>query len=278
MSPMSPMSLFLLLASSMNVGINPLSLPGWKQRYYQEKLGVAPGPDQDRAIADIVKSYVEGLAWVMRYYYDGVASWRWFFPYHYAPFASDLIGLGELKVEFEPGEPFTPFNQLMGVLPAASSHCLPECLRWLFVDPESPILDFYPLDFKVDMNGKRFAWQGVALLPWIDEERLLGATGHHLDKLSEEEVRRNSKRMELLYVHSSHPLSDMVRELEGGMGHLSIEERARGLASVEMDPKKSKCMNGVLLLCGGPACPPVVTAPFSLGEDIEGEHSYESNT
>ena len=38
------------------------------------------------------------------------------------------------------------------------------------------------------MNGKRYAWQGVALLPFIDQDRLLEATNALLSQLSEEEV------------------------------------------------------------------------------------------
>jgi 5'-3' exonuclease len=46
---------------------------------------------------------------------------------------------------------------------------VPEPWAELMIDPEATIIDFYPEDFKIDLNGKKFAWQGVALLPFVDE-------------------------------------------------------------------------------------------------------------
>ena len=41
--------------------------------------------------------------------------------------------------------------------------------------PDSPILDFYPLEVKKDLNGKKADWEAVVLIPFIDERRLLDA-------------------------------------------------------------------------------------------------------
>ena len=42
-------------------------------------------------------------------------------------------------------------------------------------DPNSPILDFYPLEFEQDLNGKKQDWEAIVKIPFINEERLLKA-------------------------------------------------------------------------------------------------------
>lgn len=72
---------------------------GFKDRYYESKFDV--GADNFEFRAEVGRQYVRGLCWVLRYYYQGCASWKWYFPYHYAPFASDFINCGDLSTDFE---------------------------------------------------------------------------------------------------------------------------------------------------------------------------------
>ncbi|OVA18591.1 zinc finger protein [Macleaya cordata] len=239
---------------------------GWKERYYEDKFSAKTHDELERIRKDVVLRYTEGLCWVMQYYYEGVCSWQWFYPYHYAPFASDLKDLGQLQISFELGAPFKPFNQLMGVFPAASSHALPEHYRKLMSNPSSPIIDFYPTDFEVDMNGKRFAWQGIAKLPFIDEGRLLAEITKVEHTLTEDEARRNSVMLDMLFVTTSNPLSPYIFSLADRCKQLSNKEGAE--VKEKIDPKASCGMNGYLSRCNGDPCPPIFRSPVTGMEDI----------
>jgi len=180
--------------------------PHWKQRYYFEKFKVKQDDLVD-FLQRIRRGYIEGLCWVLVYYYQGCVSWTWFYPYHYAPFASDLIGCGTLKCSeenyFQYGTPFLPFQQLMSVLPPCSAEDagIPLALRELMNQPFSPIIDFYPADFGLDLNGKRFTWQAVILLPFIDEPRLVRILAPLLKQLKASERVRNRRGSMLVFGH-----------------------------------------------------------------------------
>ncbi|KAI9765165.1 MAG: 5'-3' exoribonuclease 2 [Geoglossum simile] len=177
---------------------------GYADRYYAQKFSVDPKDVGFRH--KVARAYVEGLAWVLLYYFQGCPSWTWYYPYHYAPFAADFVNINQVEITFERGEPFKPFEQLMGVLPAASKHALPEVFHGLMTEEDSEIIDFYPEEFPIDLNGKKFAWQGVALLPFIDEKRLLEAMAKKYPLLSAEDEARNKMGKDVLLVSDSHPL------------------------------------------------------------------------
>lgn len=106
------------------------------------------------------------------------------------------------------GKPFRPYEQLMGVMPARSNHTIPKAFHPLMENADSDIIDFYPEDFDLDLNGKKFAWQGVALLPFIDEKRLLDAMATRYPLLTDDERSRNEVGKDALLFSAKHPLYD----------------------------------------------------------------------
>lgn len=94
---------------------------------WQDKLSIDYRNQQQ--MHDLTYRYVEGLQWVLHYYYDGVAAWGWFYDYHYAPKISDLKGVDKFEFNFDLGSPFKPFEQLMGVLPDLSNQFIPKAFR-----------------------------------------------------------------------------------------------------------------------------------------------------
>lgn len=237
---------------------------GWKERFYYEKFKAKTDDERDYVRKHAVLKYIEGMCWVMHYYYEGVCSWQWFYPYHYAPFASDFYDLEHLQIHFTLGQPFKPFDQLMGVLPPASAHALPFSYRGLMLDPSSPIVDLYPRDFELDMNGKRHEWQAICKLPFIEESRLLTEIAKVEHSLTEEEKHRNSLGMDMLFVHISHPLEGRI---------FTFTERNKGSsksaevkAKCTIDPKFSGGMNGFMCISDKPVWPREIHSP---GGDME---------
>lgn len=104
---------------------------------------------------------------------------------------SDTIKGLKADVNFKLGQPFHPYEQLMGVLPDRSKKIVPTVYHELMTDPKSLIIDFYPRDFELDMNGKKMEWEAVVKVPFIDEKRLLLAMAPKNKLLSEAEAKRN---------------------------------------------------------------------------------------
>ena len=54
------------------------------------------------------------------------------------------------------------------------------------VNEDSPVKDFYPVNFETDLNGKQQEWEAVVLIPFIQEDRLLEAMGPCFTHLTDE--------------------------------------------------------------------------------------------
>ncbi|CAG8972536.1 hypothetical protein HYALB_00001228 [Hymenoscyphus albidus] len=210
---------------------------GYADRYYSQKFDVHPSNIEFRH--KVARAYVEGLAWVLLYYFQGCPSWDWYYPYHYAPFAADFVDLKDMKIEFNKGNIFKPYEQLMGVLPAASRQAIPEIFHDLMTNPESEIIDFYPEDFVVDLNGKKFAWQGVALLPFIDSKRLLDAMAKKYPLLPPDVAARNVVGRDALLFAEAH--ADLYADVA-----TNFYSKKQGPPEFNLNPKSSEGLTGTI--------------------------------
>lgn len=172
----------------------------WKDEYYKSKFDW--GRDNEEELRKLTENYVQGLQWVLYYYYRGVASWPWYYGYHYSPMISDVKRGLKANVDFKLGQPFKPFQQLMGVLPDRSKTIVPTAYHPLMTNEDSPIIDFYPRDFELDMNGKKMEWEAVVKIPFIQEDRLLTAMATKEHLLTEDEKARNSFGVSLKFTYA----------------------------------------------------------------------------
>ncbi|KAI0129981.1 XRN 5'-3' exonuclease N-terminus-domain-containing protein [Xylariales sp. AK1849] len=176
----------------------------WKNKYYEGKFPEWTPESKETELRLLSENYVQGLQWVLYYYYRGVASWPWFYGYHYSPMTSDVSRGFNADLNFKLGQPFHPYEQLMGVLPDRSKKIVPTVYHPLMTDPSSSVIDFYPRDFELDMNGKKMEWEAVVKIPFIDEKRLLSAMAPKNELLSPEEKARNDFGVSLKFTYDQN--------------------------------------------------------------------------
>ncbi|XP_078043775.1 5'-3' exoribonuclease pacman isoform X2 [Augochlora pura] len=175
-----------------------------KRDYYMNKLDYE---NIDEAfLRSQAEAYVRAIQWNLNYYYNGCCSWSWYYPHHYAPYISDIKDFKDLKLEFDLGEPFLPFQQLLAVLPPYSRKLLPPAFQGLLIDKTSPIIEYYPTDFKTDLNGKQQEWEAVVLLPFMNEKVLLDAMAPHYFKLTLDQLARNKHGPMCLYFYTEEDM------------------------------------------------------------------------
>ncbi|XP_064642506.1 5'-3' exoribonuclease 1-like isoform X2 [Lineus longissimus] len=191
-----------------------------KRNYYMDKMRfehVTPDVLEDQA-----HGYVRAIQWILLYYYDGVPSWSWFYPYHYAPYISDVKNFKDMDITFDIATPFLPFQQLMAVLPAASKKLLPKAYVGLMLNDNSPVIDFYPQKFETDLNGKQQDWEAVVLIPFIDEGRLLAAMRSVEQQLTDDERKRNRHGPCRMYEYTPEPQQRYPSSMPGSFPDIIV--------------------------------------------------------
>lgn len=146
---------------------------------------------------EICHEYIDGLRWVLLYYTSGVPEWSWYFPHHYTPPAKALCKSFKTfsgRV-FRINKPLLPFVQLMCILPLKSRKLLPEALGKhlnLLKDEEEK-------EIEIDYAGKRYEYQGIVLLPFLDVTKVLKIYKKYYGDVSDTDKRRNYLGKTMVY-------------------------------------------------------------------------------
>ena len=103
-------------------------------------------------------------------------------------------------------------------------------------NPESPIIDMYPTDFALDMNGKKYEWMGVVLLPFLDEDRLHRALASVYPDLNDDEKRRNQLGNNILMVSRKSKIYPGMRDIyEKGLTSGKMSDQSDSLVDAKLN-------------------------------------------
>ena len=70
----------------------------------------------------------------------------------------------------EDNRPYTPFQQLLAIMPLKSFKLLPKCYEQI---ARGDLVQYFPEHFDLDLNGKTLAWEAIVLIPFVNETLFL---------------------------------------------------------------------------------------------------------
>lgn len=161
-----------------------------------------------KTMEQVAHEYFKGLDWVLAYYTKGVPSWKWYFPYYYAPFASTLAKYANTytRHRFNLSTPLTPFQQLLSVLPPQSSNLLPKPLGDLLLNP--PLNKYCPKKVEIDFSGVRKEHEGLTLITFMNQEEMIREYIKAITNVTDQERRRD--RLGKSYIYEFSPAFSTV--------------------------------------------------------------------
>ena len=175
---------------------------GWIMRYYYYNCNIFR-KEEHEIIEKMCNSYFKTLKWIFFYYTD-CTPFDWTFTYEYdiTPTLTDLsrylCEIPAQKLHKLWTEPFiatineiSPCMQLVYIIPKESSDLLPKCYSKL-VHGELSL--YFPKEYQMNMYNKRFLWETIPILPYIDDEYMTNLLKEKKCEFTEQEKLRDTQQ------------------------------------------------------------------------------------
>ena len=168
----------------------------WKGQYYNHFLQINcdDNDEYDSYLKKICKKFIESLMFTMEYYLTSEPAWNFGYDFRCAPLISDLLSYVKsvptaLNTNLEKGTPYKPLEQLYMVIPPQASKLLPKSYKDIMTNIDSPLIQYSPCDFELDVvMGEKFIYS-EPILPPLNDKKII-ETLFEL-KLTKTEMKRN---------------------------------------------------------------------------------------
>lgn len=141
----------------------------WKSQYYKYFFNITNDDQYNNKRTIVVQDYFKSLMFTLKYYLQGCPCFDWHYPHRVSPIPSDMYTVLEKhqfdinNIDFDNHPPYTPFEQLLYILPPQMNFIVPRSIRHIMSDP-----DKYPKEFEIDaLAGIKYIYS-EAILPELE--------------------------------------------------------------------------------------------------------------